>query len=141
MILYKAQKSYTIPVIVLGVFIVVMLAIPDFMLFAKENPISLLPMPVPFIMFGWTYSNAAYYIKDQTEFVSVYGPFKKNIPISSITKIDTNKKHWVGRNHALTSSGILIRYKKFDYIYISAVDNEKLINDLKAINSAIEVNQ
>ncbi len=47
----------------------------------------------------------------------------------------------VGLKPALAEKGLIIKYNKFDTIYIAPESNEELIKDLLAINTAILVTE
>ncbi|CAM4097187.1 MULTISPECIES: PH domain-containing protein [Flavobacterium] len=88
----------------------------------------------------WILINTKYTIKNSQ--INCYsGPFKKTIKIDTINRIDFHDGIIipVSLKLALNSEGIIIRYNKFDDIYISPKQNKKFINELIAINPNIQI--
>lgn len=65
------------------------------------------------------------------------GPFKRNIPIKSITKIELGKTKWIGNSYGLSMKGLIIHYSKNDIVYITPENTEKFCKQLKLINKKI----
>ena len=49
------------------------------------------------------------------------------------------KTMWVGLKPALATGGIIIKYNRFDDIYLAPKNNEELIEDLLKLNRDIVV--
>lgn len=64
---------------------------------------------------------------------------KRDIPYSSITKIERHKGLYAGWKFSLSSKGLLIKYNKYDELYISPKDQDQFIRDLQEKNTAIKV--
>jgi hypothetical protein len=66
---------------------------------------------------------------------------KGHIPIASIYKVIYNKKFFVyGNKPALDmTNGLIVRYNKWDEIYISPADKAGFVQELQRINPGIEV--
>lgn len=67
------------------------------------------------------------------------GPIHGGIAIGSIRSIITGKTQFVGLKPSLGSKGCVIKYNKFDEIYLSPKEQELFENELIKINAAIEV--
>ncbi len=67
------------------------------------------------------------------------GPIKMTIAITDIRSLTINKTLWTGLKLALARKGIIIKYNKYDEIYISPKDKDSFIKELQKINSRIEV--
>jgi len=63
---------------------------------------------------------------------------KGSIDINTIVEIVKNKKHFSGKKPSLSTKGIIIKYNKWDDIYISPVDIDRFISVLKHINPGIK---
>ena len=87
------------------------------------------------ILLGTNYSIEGSYLKYKS------GPLKGKIDIFRIHTIEHQKKGIVSSNlkPALGSKGLIIKYNKFDDIYISPKKKQEFINALLEINSHIEV--
>ena len=64
---------------------------------------------------------------------------KRDIPYSSITKIEQHKGLYAGWKFSLSSKGLLINCNKYDELYISPKDQDQFIRDLQEKNTAIKV--
>lgn len=65
--------------------------------------------------------------------------FKGEIEIASIKELEVGATMYVGMKPALAFKGIIVKYGKFDDIYIAPENNEELVSDLLAINPSIVV--
>lgn len=100
------------------------------------------------IMFGIIVTIAAliislpattHYTFDKDSLICRSSFLKRTIPYSSITKIEQHKGLYAGWKFSLSSKGILIKYKKYDELYISPEDQDQFIQDLQEKNLAIKV--
>lgn len=95
-------------------------------------------MSVPTGLLLWAYFNTAYWITNNTlHYKSAF--LKGNIPINKITQLLVSKTMWVGLKPALASKGIIVKYNKFDEIYIAPVDNAALCSELIKHNPNIKI--
>jgi len=68
------------------------------------------------------------------------GILKGKINIDTINTIEKRKKGmYSGLKPALSEKGLIIKYNKYDEIYISPKTNESFINRILEINKAVEV--
>ena len=89
-------------------------------------------------LFGWIFFGTHYRLSPEFLKYSC-GPFYGKIEISSIQKIVVNETLYVGLKPATARNGLIIRYNKFDDIYISPDDNETFITEILKFNSEIEI--
>jgi hypothetical protein len=61
------------------------------------------------------------------------------IDINNIKEVIKGKTMWVGLKPALATGGIIIKYNRFDDIYLAPTNNEELIEDLLKLNRDIVV--
>jgi len=87
------------------------------------------------ILVGTNYKIEGSYLKYKS------GPIKGKIDIFRIHTIEHQKNWFVGNTlkPALGTKGLIIKYNKFDDIYISPKKKQEFINALLEINSHIEV--
>ena len=64
---------------------------------------------------------------------------KGEIEINKIRSILKGRTRWVGIKPALATGGMIIKYNRFDDVYVAPVSNEALIRGLLAINENIQV--
>ncbi|MDO6854037.1 PH domain-containing protein [Cellulophaga lytica] len=67
------------------------------------------------------------------------GPFKGEIAITDIHQIIKGKTLWVGLKPATASKGLIIKYNKFDEVYISPKTNDSFITEILKHNSTIKI--
>ena len=67
------------------------------------------------------------------------GPFKGDIAITDIHQIKKRKTLWVGLKPATASKGLIIKYNKFDEVYISPKTNDSFITEILKHNSTIKI--
>lgn len=85
------------------------------------------------IFFGTHYKLSPEYLKYRC------GPFYGKIEISSISQILVNQTLYVGLKPATARNGLIIKYNKYDDIYISPDDNETFVTEILKFNSQIEI--
>jgi len=67
------------------------------------------------------------------------GPIRGEIELEKITQIIKNKTLWVGMKPATAKNGLIIKYEKYNEIYISPKTNETFIKQILKLNSGIEI--
>jgi len=88
--------------------------------------------------FVWMWFDTYYVIEGDNLFYKS-GFIKGTISINAITEIVKNKKMYSGVKVALVTKGLLVKYNKWDDIFISPNDADQFIKKLKEINNNIEV--
>jgi hypothetical protein len=88
----------------------------------------------------WVYLGTSYSI---TQHALSYrsGPIRGKIEIEKIKEIIKGKTLWVGLKPATSSNGLIIKYGKYDEIYISPKTNELFIQKLLELKSDIKVTE
>ena len=86
----------------------------------------------------WCYYGTHYELT-QTHLKYNCGPIKGHIEIKEIREIIKDKTLWVGLKPATARKGLIIKYRKFDEIYISPETNDEFINHILAINNTIKI--
>jgi hypothetical protein len=90
------------------------------------------------ILFLWIWFDTYYEIKGNELFYkSAF--IKGSINIDSIYEITRDKTMYVGLKPALALKGLIIRYNKYDDIYLSPKDADGFIEALRQINPAINI--
>jgi hypothetical protein len=106
----------------------------------QRTPWILLPFLAPIAFVLWFYLDTCYHIKGE---ILGYrsGFINGKIPVSEIREIRYGKTLWAGIKPALSTGGIIIRYGKYDEIYLAPERNSELIEDLIKINPKIIVSR
>lgn len=103
-----------------------------------EKPFILLPLLSPFILIFWIYFDTLYKIENN-ELIYRSGLLKGKIEILNIKEILKGKTMWSGIKPALATKGLIIKYNKYDEIYVAPENNNEMISDLLKINSEIKI--
>ena len=98
--------------------------------------ISLLLLVCAFLL--WSYYGT-YYELPQKQIKHNCGPIKGKIEIKEIREVIKGKTLLVGLKPATARKGLIIKYGKFDEIYISPQTNDEFINRLLELNDAIKI--
>jgi hypothetical protein len=86
----------------------------------------------------WTIFDTHYVISDnKLHYKSAL--LKGSIEISSIVEITRNRTMFAGLKPATASKGIIIRYNKWDDIYMSPANADAFVQALIAVNPAIKL--
>ena len=86
----------------------------------------------------WAQLSTNYELTDQ-DLLYQSGPIKGKIEIKRIREIIKNKSLWVGFKPAIARKGLIIKYDKYEEIYISPDSNEEFVNKIKEINPKIKI--
>lgn len=105
-----------------------------------ENPFILLPLLSPLILIFWIYFDTFYKIENK---ILIYrsGFFRGKIEIPTIKEIQKGKTMWSGNKPALARNGLIIKFNKYDEIYIAPESNNEMITDLLKLNSEIRITE
>lgn len=139
--LFFSRKGWTVGLILWGVIalVVVTVIIPILINGFDKTPwfvfgiLTLLLIFLTWIWFGTYYILTPYYLHYYS------GPIRGKIPIASIVWVKHQRVLWAGLRVALAYNGLLIRYNKYDEIYISPADKAAFIYALQQYNPNIKV--
>lgn len=135
---YKANKKGPAVYIMLGIFIYLIVIY----FFHKEafsvNPYLFVPFLSLFALGFWIYFDTSYRIKE-SKLIYRSAFFRGEIAINDIREIMIGKSiwTWAGMKPALSADGMVIKYNRFDDIFIAPENKEELIADLLELNSSI----
>ncbi len=104
----------------------------------KESIIASIIVLLTIIFLGWIYFGTNYQLQDHYLQYRC-GPIRGKIEINSIVEIEKNKTLWAGFRPATATKGLIIRYNKFDEIYITPETNDSFIDEILKINPAIVI--
>jgi len=136
--IYAAKRGSFIHGLLAGAFILpVVVYFADNATFSGK-PHLLLPLAAPLVLFVWLYFDTYYTIENgQLKYKSAF--LKGTIDIQQIRKIINGKTMWVGVKPALARGGLILKYNRYDEIYLAPADKDAFIADLLALNPAMEV--
>ena len=138
--IYKANRKGFINYLLIGSVI-----LPIVVFFLDKNtftekPYILLPLLSPLILIFWIYYDTFYKIK-KNELIYRSGFLRGKIEILTIKEILKGKTMWSGIKPALARNGLIIKFNKYDEIYIAPENNNELISDLLKLNSKIKITE
>ncbi len=79
------------------------------------------------------------YELNKTELNYKSGPIRGKIEIENIKEIIIGKNLWTGLKPATARNGLIIKYNKYDEIYISPQTNETFVNKILEFNKKIKI--
>ena len=105
-----------------------------------EKPFILLPLAIPLILIFWIYFDT-YYKIENNELIYRSGFLRGKIEISKIREVLKGKTMWSGLKPALARKGLIIKFNKYDEIYIAPENNDEMISDLLKANPTIKISE
>jgi hypothetical protein len=106
-----------------------------------ENSVSLWSDIVLLAISGvllWLYFGTKYELS-KTDLKYKSGPIRGAIEIDQITEVISGQTLWSGFKPATARRGLIIKYNRYDQIYISPKTNDTFVNKLLELNSVIKI--
>lgn len=136
--LFKSKKDLFASIVIWGaVALLLISAVETFQQGGVERWFVLLMVLIAALLL-WMWFGT-YYVITGNELKYKSGPINGIIAINSIKSIITHKTQFVGLKPSLGSKGCIIKYNKFDEIYLSPKKQDLFVDELVKINPAIEV--
>lgn len=89
----------------------------------------------------WLYFGTNYELTKKDGLVYRSGPFNGKISVDRITEIIKGKTLWVGFRPATARKGLIVKYDKYNEIYISPKTNESFIKKILELNRQIKITE
>lgn len=93
------------------------------------------------VLLFWLYFGTHYKLSQEDGLLYRSGPFYGKIKIDRITEIIKGKTLWVGLKPATSRKGLIIKYDKYNEIYISPKTNDNFIEKLLELKSDIKITE
>ncbi len=87
----------------------------------------------------WLYFGTNYEWSKKDGLIYRIGPFDGKINTDRITEIIKGKTLWVGFRPATARKGLIIKYDKYNELYISPKTNELFISKILELNNKIKI--
>ena len=87
----------------------------------------------------WLYFGTNYELSKKDGLIYRSGPFNGKINTDRIKEIVKGKTLWVGSRPATARKGLIIKYDKYNELYISPKTNESFITKILELNSGIKI--
>jgi hypothetical protein len=138
--IYKAKREGLINYLIIGFTI-----LPIIIFFFDLNnfiqhPFIAFPVFIPIGLLLWIYFDT-YYKIENNELIYRSGFVRGKIDILSVKEILKGKTMWSGLKPALATKGLVIKYNKYDEIYVAPESNDEMISDLLKINPEIKISE
>lgn len=128
---YYSSKGFIVVAIIIFIAIITIISFSG-----KVYVVScILMIAMTYLIWMWF---DTYYMIDGDQLFYKSALLKGSIEINNIVEIIKNKKLFSGKKPALSTKGIIIRYNKYDDIYISPKNIDQFIGELKNINPNIK---
>lgn len=138
---FQSRKDILFFILVFGtISLLVWSAVEIFMNFDWLSLIVFVIVLLIIVLLLWIYFGTSYEI-NQENFSYKSGPLKGKIAINRITEITKGKTMWSGIKPATAQKGLIIKYDKYNEIYISPKTNESFINELLKLNDEIRITE
>ena len=140
---FESKKDTLFTILVLGIN-ALCIGIVIHVLFIKETVTqdywgALIIVAVVLLLFWIFYGTHYELTKDALIYKS--GPIRGKISINRITEIEKGKTLWVGLKPATSQKGLIIKYDKYNEIYISPKTNDAFIKKILELNSNIKITE
>jgi hypothetical protein len=89
----------------------------------------------------WLYFGTNYELSKENGLKYRSGPFNGKISVDRITEITKGKTLWIGFRPATSRKGLIIKYDKYNEIYISPKTNESFIEKILELNKDIKITE
>ncbi len=138
---FQSRKDILFFILVFGtISLLVWSAVEIFMNFDWLSLIVFVIVLLTIVLLLWIYFGTSYEI-NQENFSYKSGPLKGKIAINRITEITKGKTKWSGIKPATAQKGLIVKYDKYNEIYISPKTNESFINELLKLNDEIRITE
>ena len=107
----------------------------------KDEFWTLIPILVVVGFLLWLYFGTNYELTKENGLIYKSGPIKGKISVHRITEIVKGKTLWAGLQPATSRKGQIIKYDKYNEIYISPKTNESFINKVLELNGQIKITE
>ena len=140
---FKSRKDVFSPLIVFGFAILFLWIVWDLLTKTsseKKDLFGLLAIFAVSVLLFWIYFGT-YYELTEKDLKYRSGPLYGKIDISLIHEVVKNKTLWGGLKPALARKGLIIKYDKYNEIYISPKTNNTFIRKLVELNPNIKISE
>ncbi|MDR6300282.1 PH domain-containing protein [Mesonia maritima] len=137
---FKSRKDIAFKILVL----IAILFLGSIIIFSFQEDmhngnifLNILPLLV-IILLLWIYFRT-YYIITETKLIYRSGPIFGSILIAEIEEIKVGNTMWAGFKPATARNGLIIKYGKYNEIYISPDTNESFIKEILKRKNSIKI--
>lgn len=136
---FKSRKDTFFTVLVLGLnlfFFWMILTVLQKETILTQDYIALLVIVASGALILWFFYDT-HYTLDKEYLVYKSGPVSGKVAIESIREIEKGKTLWSGLKPATAVNGLIVKFDKFDEIYITPETNDSFVEAILNLNSDI----
>ena len=140
---FKSRKDWLIGFGIVGTNIFILAIITRGILKGEmeRDEIWVIPIVLALVLFlFWMYFGTFYRLSTEGLYYQC-GPLKGNIKLDRITEVVKNRTMWVGFRPATARKGLIVKFDRFNEIYISPKTNDAFIAKLLELNHAIIISE
>jgi hypothetical protein len=141
---FESKKDILFSIIILGIntFLIgiTIVGIVNGEMIKDEYWALILILAVVGLLF-WLYFGTNYELTKGDGLIYRSGPLKGKISVNRITEIIKGKTLWVGFRPATSRKGLIVKYDKYNEIYISPKTNELFIKKILELNEQIKITE
>lgn len=136
--IFKSRKSLWIGIILGAIGLLLISILITTLLQNDKHWLTLLPIFAVLLFLIWIWFGTFYQIVEgQLKYKTAF--IKGSIKILDIKEIRVGKTQFVGLKPALASKGLVIKYNRWDDIYISPEKESLFLEELLKVNPRIEI--
>jgi hypothetical protein len=130
--IYASKKSLYVLLVLIGLFL------PVVVLGLLTRPFILIGLIPSLAGLFWMYLDTHYMLTDK---VLLYKSafFKGEIPIGEIKEVVKGRTRYFGNMAGMGRKGLIIKYNKYDDLYIIPENNETFVSELLKMNEQIKI--
>lgn len=140
---FSSRKSILFSILVFGIAIFLIgfsVFGLVFKLIEKADSWMVIPFTIIAAFLLWIYFGTYYQLTD-TELVYRSGPLRGKIPLDQVREIVRGKTLYSGIKPATAGKGLIIKFGKYDEIYISPDSNDSFISEIRKRNPEIAISE
>jgi len=140
---FKSRKDPLFSISIIGIAcFLIGIDVYSIILYQDMSLVKALSLSISLVVAGfilWMYFKTNYSLSKEDGISYKCGPLKGKIELNRIREITKGKTLWVGLKPATSRKGLIVKYDKYEEIYISPETNESFIQKLLELDSTIKI--
>lgn len=140
---FKSRKDPLFSISIIGIAcFLIGIHVYSIILYQDMSLVKALSLSISLVVAGlilWMYFQTNYSLSKEDGISYKCGPLKGKIELNRIREITKGKTLWVGLKPATSRKGLIVKYDKYEEIYISPKTNESFIQKLLELDNTIKI--
>jgi len=140
---FKSRKDPLFSISIIGIAcFLIGIDVYSIILYQDMSLVKALSLSISLIVAGlilWMYFQTNYSLSKEDGISYKCGPLKGKIELNRIREITKGKTLWVGLKPATSRKGLIVKYDKYEEIYISPETNESFIQKILELDGNIKI--